>query len=63
MGEWSNENTGGYWRKGEDGEPGTGEVGDVFVGVNRLDGEEWKAPVEIVPSCLSHRAGTVTRPV
>ena len=23
-GEWSNENTGGYWRKGEDGEPGTG---------------------------------------
>lgn len=47
-GEWSPENTGGYWRKGEDGEPGTGEVGDMFVGVNKLDGEEWKAPVEIV---------------
>ncbi len=47
-GEWSNENTGGYWRKGEDGEPGTGQVGDMFVGVNRLDGEEWKAPVEII---------------
>ena len=47
-GEWSPENTGGYWRKGEDGEPGTGEVGDMFVGVNNLDGEEWKAPVEIV---------------
>ena len=47
-GEWSNENTGGRWRKREDGEQGTGEVGDVFVGVNNRDGEEWKAPVEIV---------------
>lgn len=47
-GEWSPENTGGYWRKGEDGEPGTGQVGDMFVGVNQLDGEEWKAPVEII---------------
>lgn len=47
-GEWSSENTGGYWRKGADGQPGTGEVGDQFVGVNRLDGVEWKAPVEII---------------
>lgn len=47
-GEWSSENTGGYWRKGPDGEPGTGRVGDQFVGVNRRDGQEWKAPVEIV---------------
>ncbi len=47
-GEWSPENTGGYWRKGEDGEPGTGQVGDVFVGVNRIGDEEWKAPVEII---------------
>lgn len=47
-GEWSSENTGGRWRKGEDGEPGTGQVGDMFVGVNQRDGEEWKAPVEIV---------------
>lgn len=47
-GEWSNENTGGYWRKGPDGVPGTGQVGDMFVGINRLDGEEWKAPVEII---------------
>ena len=47
-GEWSSENTGGYWRKGSDGEPGTGEVGDMFVGINRRDGEEWKAPVEII---------------
>jgi hypothetical protein len=47
-GEWSNENTGGYWRKGPDGEPGTGQVGDQFVGVNRRDGVEWKAPVEII---------------
>lgn len=47
-GEWSNENTGGYWRKGADGEPGTGQVGDMFVGVNKLDGMEWKAPVEII---------------
>ena len=34
-GEWSSENTGGYWRKGADGVPGTGQVGDQFVGVNR----------------------------
>ena len=47
-GEWSNENTGGRWRNREDGELGTGEVGDKFVGVNRLDGKEWKALVEIV---------------
>lgn len=47
-GEWSNENTGGYWRKGPDGTPGTGEVGDQFVGINRRDGKEWKAPVEII---------------
>ncbi|MEO5901414.1 MAG: SRPBCC family protein [Ilumatobacteraceae bacterium] len=47
-GEWSSENTGGYWRKGADGVPGTGQVGDQFVGVNRRDGVEWKAPVEII---------------
>ena len=47
-GEWSSENTGGYWRKGADGEPGTGQVGDQFVGINRRDGVEWKALVEIV---------------
>jgi uncharacterized protein YndB with AHSA1/START domain len=47
-GEWSSENTGGYWRKGIDGEPGTGLVGDRFVGVNRRDGTEWKGLVEIV---------------
>ena len=47
-GEWSNENAGGYWRKGADGVPGTGKVGDQFVGINRRDGNEWKAPVEIV---------------
>jgi hypothetical protein len=47
-GEWSSENTGGYWRKGEDGVPGTGRIGDQFVGINRRDGNEWKAPVEII---------------
>jgi hypothetical protein len=47
-GEWSSENTGGYWRKGPDGVPGTGQIGDQFVGINRRGGEEWKAPVEIV---------------
>jgi uncharacterized protein YndB with AHSA1/START domain len=47
-GEWSSENTGGYWRKSADGEPGTGKVGDQFVGINRRDGVEWKAPVEII---------------
>jgi len=47
-GEWSSENTGGYWRKGADGAPGTGQIGDQFVGINRRDGVEWKALVEIV---------------
>lgn len=47
-GEWSSENAGGYWRKGPDGVPGTGKVGDQFVGINRRDGVEWKAQVEVV---------------
>ena len=47
-GEWSSENTGGYWRKGVDGVPGTGKIGDQFVGINRRGSEEWKALVEIV---------------
>ena len=47
-GEWSNENAGGYWRKRPDGSLCTGEVGDQFVGINRRDGNEWKALVEIV---------------
>ena len=47
-GEWSSENCGGYWRKREDGTPCTGEVGDMFVGVNRRGDDEWKGPVEIV---------------
>ena len=47
-GEWSSENTGGYWRKGKDGVAGTGRIGDQFVGINRRDGAEWKAAGEIV---------------
>ena len=47
-GEWSSENPGGYWRKNEDGVPGTGEVGDEFVGINRRGDDEWKALVEII---------------
>ncbi|MGD9751148.1 MAG: SRPBCC family protein [Acidimicrobiia bacterium] len=46
-GEWSSENCGGYWRK-KDGVPGTGRVGDQFVGINRRGDTEWKALVEIV---------------
>jgi len=46
-GEWSSENTGGYWRKNEDGVPGTGKVGDEFVAINRRGDDEWKALVEI----------------
>ena len=46
-GEWSSENTGGYWRK-IDGVAGTGEVGDQFVGINRRGDQEWKGMVEIV---------------
>ncbi|MFT7599678.1 MAG: hypothetical protein ACI8TP_002613 [Acidimicrobiales bacterium] len=47
-GEWSSENAGGYWRKRENGDVCTGEVGDEFVGINRRDDVEWKALVEIV---------------
>lgn len=47
-GEWSSENQGGYWRKRENGELCTGEVGDEFVGINRRDDQEWKALVEVV---------------
>jgi hypothetical protein len=46
-GEWSSENTGGYWRKNAEGVPGTGRVGDEFVGINRRADQEWKALVEI----------------
>lgn len=60
-GEWSTENTGGYWRKGADGVPGTGKVGDQWVGVNRDGEREWKAPVEIVeldpPRCFAFVTG------
>ena len=59
-GEWSSENTGGYWRKGADGQPGTGRVGDQFVGINRRDGAEWKAPVEIVERDEERAFGFVT---
>ena len=47
-GEWSSENTGGYWRKKPDGSVGTGQVGDEFVGINRRGDVEWKGLVEIV---------------
>jgi len=59
-GEWSSENTGGYWRKGDDGNPGTGQVGDMFVGINRLGEDEWKAPVEIVEREEGKAFGFVT---
>jgi hypothetical protein len=47
-GEWSSENTGGYWRKKPDGSVGDGRIGDQWVGINRRDGREWKGMVEIV---------------
>lgn len=47
-GEWSSENTGGYWRKKPDGSVCNGQVGDEFVGINRRGDVEWKALVEIV---------------
>lgn len=59
-GEWSSENTGGYWRKGPDGVPGTGQVGDMFVGVNKIGDVEWKAPVEIVEREEGRAFGFVT---
>mgnify|MGYP006447593603 FL=1 len=59
-GEWSSENTGGYWRKNADGVPGTGEIGDEFVGINRKDGEEWKALVEIVERQEGQSFGFIT---
>jgi uncharacterized protein YndB with AHSA1/START domain len=64
-GEWSSENTGGYWRKKADGVPGTGLVGDEFVGINRRDGVEWKGLVEIVerdePRCYAFVTGGTER--
>jgi hypothetical protein len=59
-GEWSSENTGGRWRKGADGEVGTGKVGDQFVGINRRDGVEWKALVEVVEREEGRSYGFVT---
>ena len=35
--------------------PGTGKIGDQFVGINRRDGVEWKAPVEII-ECEEEKA-------
>ena len=59
-GEWSTENTGGYWKKGEDGQPGTGKVGEFFVGVNKDGDREWKAQVEIVERDENKSFGFVT---
>jgi hypothetical protein len=59
-GEWSSENQGGYWRKGHDGVPGTGQIGDEFVGVNRRGDQEWKALVEIVEREEGRTFGFVT---
>jgi uncharacterized protein YndB with AHSA1/START domain len=59
-GEWSSENTGGYWRKDADGVPGTGQIGDKFVGINRRDGVEWKALVEIIERDEERAYGFVT---
>ncbi len=59
-GEWSSENTGGRWRKGSDGQAGSGQVGDQFVGVNQRDGAEWKAPVEVVERDEARAYGFVT---
>jgi len=59
-GEWSTENTGGYWRKNADGVPGTGKVGDMFVGTNSDGTKEWKAPVEIVEVEQDHAFAFVT---
>lgn len=59
-GEWSSENAGGRWRKRADGELGTGEVGDQFVGINQRDGVEWKALVEIVERDEMSAFGFVT---
>ena len=41
-GEWSKENTGAL-AQGRRRRAGTGKVGDQFVGINRRDGNEWKA--------------------
>ncbi|MCU1501139.1 MAG: hypothetical protein JWM12_493 [Ilumatobacteraceae bacterium] len=59
-GESSSENTGGYWRKGPDGVAGTGQVGDQFVGINRRDGVEWKATVEVFERDEEKAYGFVT---
>lgn len=42
MGEWSPENSGGEWTKGD----GT-SVGDTFLGTNRIGEREWQAPATV----------------
>ena len=59
-GEWSSENCGGYWRKNAAGVPGTGRVGDQFVGINRRGGQEWKGLVDIVEREEGHAYAFVT---
>ena len=59
-GEWSSENAGGYWRKNAEGIPGTGQVGDEFVGINRRGDQEWKALVEIIERDESRAFAFVT---
>lgn len=59
-GEWSSENTGGYWRKNAEGVPGTGKVGDQFVGINRRGDQEWKGLVEITERDEERVYGFVT---
>ena len=48
-GEWSSENTGGYWRKKEDGVPGTGEVGDDRTPRRRVRGTPVHRDRRLVP--------------
>ena len=42
MAEWSPESTGGSWRDG-----GSGQVGDVFDGSNKVGDNEWSREVEV----------------
>ncbi len=56
-GEWSTENKGGRW------ESGSGEVGDVFLGLNEGPNGQWERAATIVEREPGRRFAFVTGPV
>ena len=47
MGEWSLEAVGGRWLDDDEGNPGTGKVGDWFMGENANPDRSWERECEV----------------